>query len=222
MARKDIRLIDQLAKRQTWQDPLVDAVVATVLIRQVTPHKTGLIVDDYEILVTKRLRGAEKNQHQGHHGGFLKTIDRDIYEGAIREVREEIGYELNPNHDLIYLTSLGPALYRSELSLDESRREIVLQISECEAEPNVAFVLPLFIADVSGRQPEEEVDGEVGEAIWMTARQIIKKFGNKGDHPYSQFNYFQILMPALLFLKGKWSCGQRPDTLPGEYRFKYL
>jgi 8-oxo-dGTP pyrophosphatase MutT (NUDIX family) len=221
MSRKDIKLAEQLAKRQAWLDALVDAVVATILVRQKI-DKIGSVIDDYEILVTKRLTGAEKNQYQGHHGGFLKTTDRDIYEGAVREVLEETGYELNPESDLIYLTSIGPSLYRSELSLDTPKGEIILHISEDEAEPDVAFALPLFVADVNGKEPKGRTDSEVGEAVWLTARQIIDKFGHKDDRPYSQFNYFQILVPALLFLGKKWCCGQRLDTVPGEFRFKCL
>jgi 8-oxo-dGTP pyrophosphatase MutT (NUDIX family) len=216
MSRKDIKLSQQLESRKTWKDALVDAVAATFLVKTLDINPCGL--NSYELLVTQRLKGAEKYQYQGHHGGFIKTTDRDIYGAAAREVLEETGYALNPDSDLVYLGSSGPCLYRSQLSINNEK--IVLHISNIEAEPNTAFVLPLFIADVTGKEPRNETDGEVGKGVFMTPDKIIKEFCCKENNgEYSRYNYFQFLVPVLLFMAKKWRCGQRIPALPGEYRF---
>jgi 8-oxo-dGTP pyrophosphatase MutT (NUDIX family) len=226
LMRKDIQLSEQLQKRQSWKDALVDAVVATVLFRQRTRAESGKLLDRIELLVTQRKKGAEKEQFQAHHGGFLKVTDRDIYAGAAREVLEETGFELNPDTELRYIMSIGPEMYRSELLCSErswsfriTKDDLLLRISNTEAEPNVAFCLPIFVANVGGTRRRFETDGEVANATWMTVREIISQFGNRGNKEHSQFNYFQILVPVLLYIGGRWKPDQRPDSLPGEYHF---
>ena len=227
VARKDILLSDQLERRKNWKDPLVAAAVATVLYRERMDYSTRDFLDGVEVLVTQRKKGAELDQFQAHHGGFLKPSDRDIYEGAAREVLEETGYRIDPNTELRYVTSVGPALYRSELSVAADsgrfgisrRSKFMLRISEDEAEPAVAFALPIFLASADGKTPAVETDGEVAHAVWMTPRALISRFGSKGSRPYSEFNYFQILVPALLSMIGEWKPGKRAVTLPGTYVF---
>ncbi len=226
MRRADINLQEQLEKRKNWKDPLVDAAVATILVRKV-PENCCYSIDEFEFLVTERVGGAEKGQLQAHHGGFLKVTDVDIYEGAAREVQEETGYKLHPALDLFYLTTIGPSLYRSELFFERERNPLVraprhkllLLIKNQEAEPSVGFALPVFWANVTDMQPLTKTDGEVKDPLWMTAPQIIEQFGRQEDRPYSQFNYFQILVPAILHMHGRWKQGQRAVSLPGEYWF---
>lgn len=217
MLRKDINLQDQLAKCRGWKDPLVDAVVATICHRKV-PGVSG-VLDQYEFLVTERVRGAEKGQFQAHHGGFMKVTDRDLWHGGSREVEEETGYAVNPN-GLYYITSTGPGLFRSEMEIEGDRR-VHLHITEEEAEPQVAFVLPLFMADLTGIEPHEEIDGEVKGLEWLTGREIIGRYGSKGDRPYSQFNYFHLLVMGMLDLSGQWRPGSRPISMPGKYSFQF-
>lgn len=212
--RADIKLADQLDGRQKWKDPLVDAVVATFCVRTRSSPISRSILDRTEWLVTKRVKGAEKGQFQAHHGGFLKVTDSDIWTGACREVVEETGYQVSPAN-LIYLTSVGPAIFRSELTCKNS--ELILNISSVEAEPTVGFACPLFLTDVSSLLPEQETDGEVEVHSWMTAREIIEAYGSKGDRQYSLFNYFQMFIPALLLMAKSWIPGQRAITQPGRY-----
>jgi hypothetical protein len=79
-------------------------------------------------------------------------------------------------------------------------RYVKLIISETEAEPSVAFTLPLFLVDVDSCARLEETDGEVTHGSWMTLREIIECYGMEvNEHGYSRFNYFQYLIPLLLF-----------------------
>ncbi len=184
MARKDMTLAAQLAASQAWKDPLVDAVVATFCYRHLGG---GNVLDAYEWLVTERVRGADVGQLQAHHGGFLQVTDRDIHDGAAREVLEETGYVLDPDTDLAYITSIGPAIYRSTAAILGSGY-CMLTISEQEAEPDVAFVLPLFAANLTRKTPSHQTDGEVKDMCWMTARAIIDQFGKTEEgRPYSRF-----------------------------------
>jgi len=216
--RKDITLAKQLEQRKNWKDALVDAVVATFLVRKKQKEHMSVLAD-WEFLVTERVKGAEKGQLQAHHGGFMKVTDRDIYAGAVREVKEETGYVLDADSDIFYLTSVGPELFRSEMSL--YKNEMVLHVNEEEAEPAVGFALPLFIADVTGKKPEVKTDGEVRDPNWMTAEQIVTRFGRRwSQEPHSKFNYFQMLVPAILFLDGRWQPGQRSVSEPGRHVFK--
>lgn len=218
MRRADITLAEQFEKRKNWRDPLVDAVAATFLVRRTASNKPLPIMEAWEFLVTERVKGAEMGQSQAHHGGFMKVTDRDIYATAAREPSEEVGYELDPDHDLAYMASVGPELYRSELFYD-SKLGLVLKVSSEEAEPSAGFALPLFLANVTGKTPSTETDGEVATGNWMSGASIVQKYGSKQDRPYSQFNYFQMLTIAILFLDGKWRPGARAVFAPGEYHF---
>lgn len=217
--RADIVIQNQLKQRESWKDAIVDAVVATLCYREKRVAADVSVLDDYEWLVTKRVKGAEKGQLQAHHGGFLKVTDVDIWDGACREVLEETGYQLDPS-ELVYLTSVGPAIYRSEMYLDGNSLDLV--INSVEAEPNVGFSLPLFVADVTGFPVSSTTDGEVTGHSWMTAREIVQAYGlRSGVNLYSKFNYFQMFLPALMYLRGHWSPGRRAISLPGNYSYKF-
>ncbi len=115
------------------------------------------------------------------------------------EVWEETGYTLDPA-DMTFLTPVGPAIYRSELTLD-ANNWLQLQISGEEAEPTVAFAVPLFLCNITGLTAGAETDREVKDQRWMTARQIVAEYGSKEiNSPYSPFNYLQMFVPILLFL----------------------
>jgi 8-oxo-dGTP pyrophosphatase MutT (NUDIX family) len=218
MARADITLREQMEKRKNWKKPLVDAVVATLCYRQIPSSlATGavFILDEVEWLLTKRVRGAEPGQLQAHHGGFMEVTDGDIYTAASRELSEETGYSVDPSK-LKFLTMVGPEIYRSELGFGQNNN-LLLTISDVEAEPTVGFALSVFVCDVGGMTPYSETDGEVKDPIWMTARQIVTAYGSKGEATHSQFNYFQILLPALLSVAGKWTPGGRMVYQPGQY-----
>ena len=216
MARSDITLAEQFEKRKNWKKALVDCVGATFLYRERLKNgKVFSALDTYELLVTERLKGSETGQFQAHHGGFMETTDVDDWDGACREVAEEIGYNLAPDN-LRRVTSIGPCLFRSELEII-SDKEIRFTISDVEAEPNVAFILPLFSANVTGLERPGETDGEVTGGLWMTPREIITRFGSKGDLPYSQFNYFQYLVPLLQHFNGERTYERRAISQPGVY-----
>lgn len=207
--RKDITRAEQLEKRKNWRDASVDAVVATVIFKREYNNS------EPKFLVVERLRGAEKGKFQAHHGGFLTITDQDIYSGAIREVLEETSYFLEET-DLRYFTSIGPAIYRSDLTLKKIKEDVVLilTISNEEAEPNVAFALPLFTTDVTKKDSGVKTDGEVSKGRWMTIYEIIEEFGGK-----EKFNYFQILLAAYEFINENWYPGKRAMFKPGEYTY---
>ena len=221
MARKDITLAEQLEKRKNWKKPLVDSVVATFLRRKVrnlrTPQKASFVaqLDLYEYLVTKRMKGAETGQFQAHHGGFMEVTDANIMCGAVREVLEETGYIVSV-HDLTFLSVIGPELYRSQMHIVDDRY-VKLIISETEAEPSVAFTLPLFLVDVDNCARLEETDGEVTHGTWMTLREIIECYGMEvNEHGYSRFNYFQYLIPLLLFENPEF---ESVESCPGTFQY---
>lgn len=214
--RSDITLAGQFDKRKNWKDPLVDAVAATFLYRERDIGASSPL-DRHEWLVTRRIKGAESGQFQAHHGGFMKVTDLDVWAAACREPREETGFLISPD-DLTYVTSVGPALYRSELAM-VSLGELELCISNTEAEPTVGFVLPLFLANVTGREPESDTDGEVDNQRWLTMREIIAQYGEKGEREHSLFNYFQMLLPAFLMVLGRFKVAERAVAQPGTYRF---
>ena len=219
--RADISLAAQLDGRAKWQNALVDSVVAAFLYRTKDNHGIR-ILDDLEFLITTRVKGAEKGQHQAHQGGFMQVTDEDIWAGALREVMEETGYVLRMG-DLRYLTSIGPAINRSQAEIvADDRNSFVLEISGEEAEPQVGFTLPLFIADISGMSPTKKIDGEVKDLRWMTPRAIIEQYGKKGDGPHSKFNYFQMFSMALLYLSGSFKTADRTIARPGRYQFSTI
>jgi len=216
--RSDITLSQQLKQRSNWKDAMVDAVVATFCFKDSSESTSGSVFDDFQWLVTKRVKGAESGQFQAHHGGFLKVTDVDIWDGACRELSEETGYKLRPAN-LVYLTSVGPAVYRSEMYLDDTI--VTLDVSRVEAESSTAFSVPLFITNVTGCNSSSETDGEVIDHTWMTAREIIQTYGLRGSNEYSRFNYFQMFLPALLFVVERWQPGQRAFSEPGSYSFSF-
>lgn len=169
--------------------------------------------------MVQRNRGAEKGQFQAHHGGFMDVADHDIFSGARREVFEKLGYDI-PEYELEYLFSIGPGMYRSELTI-ENPDTITLHISDVEAEPAVGFVLPIFLADVGGKTPSSSTDGEVNvkKGRWMHLSQITAQFGRRSDLPHSAFNYFQIFVPCVLYLNNYFNRGDRVDSSTGEYTY---
>ena len=219
MARRDITLAGQLDRRKNWKNPLVDAVSAAFIYRQVFRPEMTIFspLDDIEWGVAKRAKGAETGQFQAHHGGFMQVTDGDIFDAASRELLEEAGYKAKPE-DMIYLATIGPAIYRSELEIRRSG-QLVLKISKEEAEPTVGFALPIFVTDMTTKSPRKKTDGEIHPLRYMTGREIIHEFGKKGELPYSQFNYFQMFLPALLYVAGKWTPGARMVHKPGTYKY---
>lgn len=220
MARKDIQIADQLERRKNWKRPLVDPAAATFLYRMRDAPREASLLDVYEFLVVERLKGAEQGQSQAHHGGIMDVNDVDVWDTAVREPQEEVGYNLDPNRDLTYIGSLGPAIYRSEMAVvrDNHFEQLRLHITDIEAEPTVGFTLSLFIADVSRKKVVTTPDGEVSAGEWLSIREIVELFGKPDERGYSQFNYFQYLRLAYLFLRGNRVIGlMRAASAPGIY-----
>ena len=221
-SRANIKLSDQLEQRQQWKRPLVDAVVATFCYRKVKDREIpegGCVLDTYEWLVSERVNGAENGQFQSHHGGYVDVIDIDIWAAACRELFEETGYNLQ-TWDLSFLTLVGPAIYRSELSLD--RGSMTLSISDEEAESQTGFILSLFIADLSDCSPNSKTDGEVKNICWLSGRQIIEAYGSKkAGQSFTQFNYFQFFVIAMLQMSDNKRTTLRPVSQPGVYSWSF-
>ncbi len=202
----------QDAKTKNWKDPVAHTVVATILFRSKTGVTAvrGLIDDDVEFLVTRRLRGPATGNLQSHHGGHVKVTDRDLVDAAIREVEEEVGFFLR-RAELSLAAIIGPELYRSTLAITNGTLE--LTILDLQAEPTAPFVCSLFVADVTGKERQPDCDQEVDRGEWLTLQEIVSSHGQS-----MQFNYFSLLMAGLRAILGQ--AHLFPDSRPGTYRLR--
>lgn len=199
---EDIVLDDQLKRMTYWEDPIVDAVVATVLYRH---RKKG----EEEFLITKRLRGLATGYLQGHHGGFIKPTDKSVRHAAVREVEEETGIMLDSSN-LVFAGRIGPELYRSKVEFISEK--LLLEITNEQAEPGTAFVLDLFVANATDVARRSKTDNEVSFVGWMTLNRLVKEYGQSAI-----FNYWSFMSIACQTLKKK--INHFPESSPGQYIF---
>jgi len=199
----DVKLSEQLERMSPWSDPIVYAVVATILYRWSDSGDEVV----REFLVTKRLRGAAKNFCQIHHGGFIKATDKNVLFAAVREVREEIGMEL-PHSRVMHVGRFGPELFRSSALIEGKSFE--LTITDVQAEPGIPYVLDLFASDVTKVTRHLKTDGEVEKVGWFTLSELVGRFGQD-----STFNYWSFLFFALKAIAGEPN--MFPDSTPGKH-----
>lgn len=192
----------QMQKEAGWKDPIAYAVVATIL------YKPGPTIASTQFLVATRQKGAAAGHHQTHHGGFIKPTDYSVMIAAMREVREETGFILKAN-DLLFLSLLGPELYRSTMS--SSGANFTLTITDTQAEPTAPFIITLFAADVSHAFQLSEHDGEVRNLRWLDLATIVAQYGQS-----PKFNYFSFLFQSMQKLVGQ-EVQVFPPTQPGSY-----
>jgi 8-oxo-dGTP pyrophosphatase MutT (NUDIX family) len=195
---------DQSTK--SWKDPIAHTVVATALYIIVDGDNLEF-QDKYHFYVAKRVKGACRGYMQAHHGGHVKVTDKDLVAAAIREVKEETGFNLK-RHQIDLVSIFGPELNRSIMVFNEGRFE--LTILDIQAEPSAPFICNLFMADATGLARSADTDDEVAAGEFLSLREIIDRFGNS-----LEFNSFSMLFQCIKKLKG--TSDQFPETIPGKY-----
>lgn len=97
-------------------------------------------------------------------GGRVKEEDRDIKDTVLREVREEAGFEVRPEHIIGVLDEISPA-----------------NQPELKVIPFVSYI---------DKKPKVKLGEEVVEAIWVPIVELQrsqvdpKKFGLRGDYAF--------------------------------------
>jgi 8-oxo-dGTP pyrophosphatase MutT (NUDIX family) len=203
---EDLTKAEQDEKTKNWKDPIAHSVVATALYI-IADGDNLEFQDKYHFYVAKRVKGACRGYMQAHHGGHVKVTDKDLVAAAIREVKEETGFNLK-RHQIDLVSIFGPELNRSIMAINEGRFE--LTILENQAEPSAPFICNLFMADATDLARSADTDDEVAPGEFLSLREIIDRFGNS-----LEFNYFSMLFQCIKKLKG--ASDLFSDPLPGKF-----
>jgi len=179
-----------------WKDPIVMSAVGLIMYRHDDTAGLGPL-DDVEVLITRRLRGARIDCDQCCVGGYVHPDDTSLVETAVREAREELGVVL-ARKNCRPLAVFGRPFYRAALTFRPERKSydsigVDLDISTTPAEPGASYTLTVFIYEAEPGLEFSPADGEVAVVGWKTLRQVITDYGQRSD----AFNGITVLFAIL-------------------------
>lgn len=161
-----------------WGKAPAPAASAVALFRRLQPGSVDLLTG-LEWAVSTRSEEPNKGHEALVHGGYvLAGIDPTPLDAAVRKASRETGYALAPEK-LFLAGAVGPNHNRSTVRLIQEAGQTGLELTRLDlpSEPDLPYVIFLFGADVTGREPLTSTDGSIGVVRWYTTRRMVEELG---------------------------------------------